>query len=126
MDSGKEINWLWVIPIALLLPAYHLFVFLLQNGRITHMLLASTVFIPAGMLEGVALIGWLRQVRSEQQRRNTLIGFLIGFMLAYFGSLLFPLVMPSWVGATIGGAGPWLLCTWLGFRRAVPEPPARD
>jgi hypothetical protein len=123
VETKNEINWLWIIPIALVLPAYHLLIFFLRFGRVGSMIFESLVFVPAGMLEGVALISWLRLVKSDRQRRNTLIGFVIGFMLAFFGSLLVPLVLPNWVGATIGGAAPWLLCTWLGFRREVPEIP---
>jgi hypothetical protein len=121
METRKELNWLWAIPISLVLPAYHLLVFFLRFGRIESMIVQSVVFIPAGILEGMALIAWLRRVKSEQQRRNTLIGFVIGFMFAFFGSLLAPLVLPTWIGTTLGGAAPWLLCTWIGFRREAPE-----
>lgn len=120
MESKNQISWLWVIPISLILPAYHLLVFFMRSGQIGFMLFESLVFVPAGLIEGIAFIYWLRQVKSDAQRRFTLMGFVIGFMFAFFGSLLLPLIIPSWVGATLGGALPWLLCTWIGFRRVAP------
>src|SRR3972149_10326989 len=75
MDDKNQINGWWVIPIALLLPAYHLLVFFLRFGRIGSMLFESIVFLPAGMIEGIALIYWLRDVKADRQRRNILIGF---------------------------------------------------
>ena len=86
------------------------------------MLLGSLIFAPAGVIEGIAFIYWLREVKSDRQTRNTLIGFVTGFIFAFFGSLLLPLMLPLWLGATLGGALPWVLCTWLGFSRPTPEP----
>ena len=120
-ESRSQVPWSWVIPIALLLPAYHLLIFFLRTGQIGAAALGSLVFAPAGLIEGIAFVHWLRKVKSDRQRRSTLIGFVTGFMFAFFGSLLVPLLLPpTWLGATIGGAGPWLLCTWVGYRRDAP------
>jgi uncharacterized membrane protein len=121
VESKHEINWLWIVPISLILPVYQLFVFFVLNGYIGPMIIGSLVFVPAGMLEGAALLSWLARAKSDRQRRNTLTGFVIGFMFAFIGSLVVPLILPNWLGATIGGAAPWLLCTWIGYRKEVPE-----
>lgn len=117
MEGKSRISWLWIIPIALVLPAYHLLIFALQFGWIDSVLVQSIVFVPAGLIEGAVLVYCLRNVKSQRQWRSTLMGFVIGFMFAFFGSLLLPLLLPAWFGATIGGALPWVLCTWIGYRR---------
>ncbi len=122
METKTQISWLWIIPIALILPAYHLLIFFMRFGQIGPALFGSLIFAPAGAIEGIAFIYWLREVKSDRQRRNILIGFIVGFIFAFFGSLLLPLMLPIWLGATIGGALPWVLCTWLGYNRTVPEP----
>jgi hypothetical protein len=122
MENKTQISWFWIIPIALILPSYYLLIIFMQFGQIGPALLESLIFAPAGMIEGAFFIYWLREVKSDRQRRNILIGFIGGFILAFFGSLLLPLMLPMWLGATIGGAVPWVLCTWLGYNRPVPEP----
>ena len=120
-ESRKSLPWSWLVPIALLLPAYHVLVYFMISGRLGEALIGSLVYAPAGLIEGYAFIRWLREVTSQQQRRNTLLGFVTGFMFAFFGSLLLPSVLrPAWLSATIGGAVPWIICTWIGFNRAVP------
>src|SRR5687767_10893644 len=103
MENKTQISWFWIVPIALILPAYHLLIFFMRYGQIGPVLLDSLIFAPAGMIEGAAFIYWLREVKSDRQRRNILMGFIIGFIFAFFGSLLLPLMLPTWLGATIGG-----------------------
>lgn len=119
MEGKNNVNWLWVIPIALTLPAYHLLVAFLRFGQLGPLLVQSVVFVPAGAIEGFAFVYWSRDLKSSAQRRSMTMGFVIGFMFAFFGSLLLPLILPAWLGATLGGAVPWVLCTWIGFRREV-------
>ena len=116
-ETKGQLSWFWIVPISLVLPAYHLLIFALRFGRIDTVLIQSIVFVPAGIIEGAFLIYCLRKVTAQRQWRSTLMGFVIGFMFAFFGSLLLPLVLPPWFGATIGGALPWVLCTWIGYRR---------
>ena len=119
-DAGSRVPWWWALLIALILPAYHLLIYFLRTGQIGAASFGSLVFAPAGLIEGLVFIYWLRQVRSDRQRRNTLIGFVAGFMFAFFGSIFGALMLPpTWLGGNLGGALPWLLCTWLGFRREV-------
>ena len=119
MEGKNKVNWLWVIPISLILPAYQLLVAFLQVGQIGPLLAASLIFLPAGLIEGIAFVWWSRDVKTAAQRRSITMGFVIGFMFAFFGSLLLPQIMPPWLGATLGGAVPWVTCTWIGYRREV-------
>jgi len=76
----------------------------------------SIMFVPAGAIASIALLSWLRAARSNRVRATTLAGYVGGFPFAVVGSLMLPLFMDPWLGATLGGALPWLLVMWLGSR----------
>lgn len=116
MRENRGPAWAWIVPAALLLPGLQLAIFGLRFGQVDSQLVESLVFLPAGLIAGLALIYWLRAAASARRRRNTLIGYFVGLPLAFLGSLLLPLVLSPWPGATLGGSLPWLLCTWLGYR----------
>jgi hypothetical protein len=68
------------------------------------------------LIAAFGLIYWLRASQSATQKRNTWIGYLMGIHFAFMGSLFLPLILPPWIGATLGGALPWLIMTWVGYR----------
>ncbi len=72
--------------------------------------------MPAGAIVAFALLFWVRAAPSRKARGLTLLGYLVGLPFAFIGSLMLPLLFDPWVGATLGGALPWLLFTWLGHR----------
>jgi len=72
--------------------------------------------VPAGAIVAFALLFWVRAAPSRKARGLTLLGYLVGLPFAFIGSLMLPLLFDPWVGATLGGALPWLLFTWLGHR----------
>lgn len=116
MPDQRRPGWAWLVPAVLLLPALQLAVFYLRFHRLDNQLAESLVFLPVGLIAGIGLVYWLRAAASPAQRRGTLIGYFIGLPFAFLGSLLIPLAVPAWLGATLGGSLPWLLCTWLGYR----------
>jgi hypothetical protein len=119
MQNNRGPSWAWVVPAALLLPGLQLAIFGLRFGHIDTQLAESLVFLPAGLIAAIALLYWLRAAATHRQRRATLIGYIIGLPCAFLGSLLLPLVLPAWPGATLGGSLPWLLCIWTGYRLAA-------
>jgi hypothetical protein len=127
-------GWLWAIPATLILPATHNAIFALRFGvdrlvAVTEhadgvrlplgdvsVLVQSVLFVPAGAIASLSLLYRLRAARSSRTRATTLAGYVAGLPFAVLGSLMLPLFMDPWIGATLGGARPWLLFTWLGHR----------
>ena len=123
--NNQKPSWLWVIILTPLLSVIQLLVFAWRFGRIEEMLTESTVFLPAGLIAALGLVYWLRASRSAKQKRNTVIGYLVGIPFAFLGSLFLPLTASPWIGATIGGALPWLLTTWIGYRLGNGSQPSK-
>lgn len=117
MDHQKP-SWAWILVLAPLLFVLHLALFAYRFERIQNVV-TGAIFLPAGLFSAVGLIYWLRDSHSARQKRNTWIGYLLGIPFAFLGSLLLPLLLPPWIGATLGGALPWLFTTWVGYR--LPE-----
>ncbi len=126
---------MWALPASLILPATQDLVFAVRFGvdsllRVpeatsgevhrplggVNLLVESLIFLPAGAIASAALIFWLRAAGSSGAKRATVLGYLSGLPFAFVGSLLLPLLFDPWIGATLGGAAPWLLFTWLGYR----------
>jgi hypothetical protein len=127
-------SWLWALPATFILPVLHSAIFALRFGidRLLEVpehsgdvrlplgdvnsLVQSLTFLPAGAIVAFALLFWVRAAPSRKAGGLTLLGYLVGLPFAFIGSLMLPLLLDPWIGATLGGALPWLLFTGLGHR----------
>lgn len=135
--SDTRPSWLWALPATFILPALHSAIFALRFGisRLLEVpehsgdvrlplddvntLVQSALFVPAGAIVAFALLFWLRAAPSPKARAFTLGGYVVGLPFAFVGSLMLPLLFDPWIGATLGGALPWLLFTWLGHHSRI-------
>ncbi len=130
-----RLAWVWIVPGSLVLPMTHSVVAALRFGtawlfRLSeqphvglpigdkNMLVESLIFLPASAIAAMAFIFWLGRARSRQAKIGTSLGYVLGLPVACFGSLMLPLMFDPWIGATLGGAVPWLLLTWFGYLAA--------
>ena len=114
MDDKKP-HWAWILVPTPLLFLLHTIVFAFRFERFEN-IITGAIFLPAGLIAAFGLIYCLRASHSAEQRRNTWIGYALGLPFAFIGSLMLPLFLHPWIGATLGGALPWALMTWIGYR----------
>ena len=116
--ENRTPHWIWILVLSPLLFILHVVIFAFRFERVEN-IVTGAIFLPAGLVAAIGLIYWLRASRTVRQKRNTWIGYLLGIPFAFMGSLFLPLLLPPWIGATLGGAVPWLFATWVGYR--LPE-----
>ena len=113
--NNKKPHWAWILVATPLLFLLHVTVFAFRFERFEN-IITGVIFLPAGLLAAFGLIYCLRASPSATQKRNTWIGYVLGIPFAFMGSLILPLFLSPWIGATLGGALPWLFTIWVGYR----------
>lgn len=118
--------WYWAIPVAFILPFLHAAIFTLRFGssKVLVALTDSAIFLPGGLIGGLAIIYLLRQRLSNPSK--LVAGFVSGIPFAFILSLLMPLFMPALIGATLGVAVPLLAGLAFGHFYKTPDGQEKD
>jgi len=106
--------WLWLVPLTLIWPILHLFVFYIRFGDLPGNFMDFLMFLPMGLITGAVFLAlWVRALRS-QQKTSLILGYLLSSPIAFFGSLLSGLVYQPIVGTLLWGAGPQIVGMFIG------------
>ena len=105
---------LWLIPLTLLWPVLHFFVFYIRFGDMPGSVMDFLIFLPMSLATGAAfLVFWVR-VPSLPQKTSLFLGYLLSIPFAYIGSLLGGLVNQPIIGTLLWGAGPLVIGMLIG------------
>jgi hypothetical protein len=102
--------------LTLLWPVLHTLIFLVRFGNLPpDGLTEAVVFLPMGLVAGVALVLLVRRATSRRGQIGAIAGYLIAAPFALVGSLLGGLMLPPVVGTLIFGALPLIAGAVVGY-----------
>lgn len=115
--ENRNISYLWVIPIILIIPVIQNAVYYARFSRMPENVIAeSYVFIPAGLISGIFLIYLLRLGEDNSRRRRTVVGFGAGLPFAIFFMIVGGLIFPPLIAILFLGSIPLMLGSYIGYR----------
>jgi hypothetical protein len=107
--------WLWIIPLTLLWPVLHLFVFYVRFGDMPDNVIGFLIFLPMSLSTGIIFLTLWGQVSNLPQKTGLFLGYLLSSPIAFIGSLLSGLVYPPIIGTLLWGAGPLVVGMLIGI-----------
>lgn len=104
-------------------PMIHLVVFWLRFNRLpTGGLAESIVFLPMSLATATVAVWLWSRTASQRNRRFVAVGYLLASPIAFLGSLLGGLLLPSIWGPLVFGAIPLVAGCYIGFAVGRPRP----